>query len=633
MADGHEDLRSGLEGLDEARVQARRRLAADPAQAGHYGELVGRLRELCIFDPRQGEPSAKAFAKAARAAAAETRSALALLGPGDGLARGIMKHMALLDLGPEERYLAALACAQADAEQTLTHLEAAGLPDPERVLDVALLALGQQPVLDFAEFKTLETLYQSVEPGAPDAREVQRRYEQARGRRAQHAHRHLLALVPEPLRADPAMRQALLGASLARDPFGTLDHLRQAAGGEPFAGLSPQQRLGLLERVADFGLGLASTHLDLFAIPPGPVWHPRLQRILRQDLTAGSTILGVHALEGIQHYPFGLGHLEPVLPRRITSAEALAYLRKGEEESAKPRAFTSAEMGAASDRLQQLEVQRFLEGLKSDIGREWKACVGDRKLGILFADPGLKIRNILFLLGQALFEPEEGFETIYRSVQKSHPMSAGDLPRILLLANRYYFLDQLGLNPGLLFNRGPRPAGGARTFIEEAGDYPVRAFLHTGMSIHLRVGGALFRSAPIAWSILAGQYEGRIDTVLQELTFLFDGFDTLFTIAAADSTDLEGWLGPLIAALQEDAAELPEETLFTPSQPPLRLTTRAAIDRCRERLNHYCLQALQRSARAAGVSPVNIIQGLHLPRARIDKLRTMLDQERRAAPR
>jgi hypothetical protein len=63
----------------------------------------------------------------------------------------------------------------------------------------------------------------------------------------------------------------------------------------------------------------------------------------------------------------------------------------------------------------------------------------------------------------------------------------------------------LGLNPGLLFSRNVRAGGGARTLIEDAGDYPVRCLLQAGMSVHLRLGDALFRLMPIAWNILLGQ--------------------------------------------------------------------------------------------------------------------------------
>jgi hypothetical protein len=626
--DATDQLHSALEALDGAKAEARQSLAADPARAGAYAELASLLRELSLADTRRPDPSPKAFARAARDAAPEVRRALALLGSGDGLARGLMKHLALLDLAPGDRMLGALACAQADPEPALAHLEAA-VPDSGQALLVALVALGQQPVLDFAEFKSLETLYLGAAPDDPEARDLQRRYDQARSRRAQHARKHLLGLVPGSLVAQPDLGADLLYASLERDPFGTLDHLRESGGAGFCAGLSTHHRLTLLERAAEYGLGLASNHLDLFAIPPDPAWVPRLQNILRRDLTAGATILGVHALEGAHHYPFGLGRIEPVLPRRITSAQALARLKQAEPEDAPARNFSSAELGEASERLQEQEVRRFLEGLKSDLGRERRAAMGVRKRTILFGDPDLRIRDILFLLAQAAFEPEEGFEHLYRQVQKSHPMRAGDEERMLVLANRYYYLDRLGLNPGLLYTRIPRPQGGARTFIEEAGDFPVRALLNAGMSIHLRVGDALFRSMPVAWSMLAGQFQGRIDAVLQELTGLFEGLDTLLTITAAWSSDLEGWLGPLIAALLEDDPELPGETLFSPDRQPFRLATRAILERCRERLNGYCVQALRRGARIKGGSPINVIQGLRLPRSRVDRLRALLDQERK----
>jgi hypothetical protein len=148
------------------------------------------------------------------------------------------------------------------------------------------------------------------------------------------------------------------------------------------------------------------------------------------------------------------------------------------------------------------------------------------------------------------------------------------------------------------------------------------------MSIHLRVGDTFFRATPIAWNILLGQFDGRIDAVLQELAALFDGFDTLLTIAGASRPDLRGWVGPLLGAMASDSDELPDLALEGPPAAPLRLTTRTAMERCRERLNAYCLQALRRCAQAAGVSPLNIIQTLRLPRAKTDRLRTLLDQSK-----
>jgi hypothetical protein len=217
---------------------------------------------------------------------------------------------------------------------------------------VALTALEKGPVLDFAEYKTIETLYTGVDPGgARSAFEIQRRYEQARAHRVQQARRHLFALVPEALKVQPSLRFAVLSASLGRDPFGTLDHFRENGVADPFAGLSTDQRLDLLDQVAALGLGLASTHLDLFAIPGEAPWIKRLQGVFRKDMTAGSTILGVYAMEGMHHYPFGLDRIEPALPRRITNADALAHLRRGEPEGVEPREFSTIEVGEAADRL------------------------------------------------------------------------------------------------------------------------------------------------------------------------------------------------------------------------------------------------------------------------------------------
>jgi hypothetical protein len=90
-------------------------------------------------------------------------------------------------------------------------------------------------------------------------------------------------------------------------------------------------------------------------------------------------------------------------------------------------------------------------------------------------------------------------------------------------------------------------------------------------------------------------------------------------------------MGPLLDAMVEDAPGLPDPDRDGAPGTPLRLTTRGAMERCRERLNGYCVQALRRCARAGGVSPINVLQGLRLPRARIDRLRSLLDQDSRAA--
>jgi hypothetical protein len=207
-------------------------------------------------------------------------------------------------------------------------------------------------------------------------------------------------------------------------------------------------------------------------------------------------------------------------------------------------------------------------------------------------------------------------------------MFASNTPRILLLANRFYFMNVLGLNPGLLFSRTTR-GGGARTLIEDASDYPVRSLLQAGMSIHLRVGDALFRLAPIAWNILLGQCEGRIDQAVQEIATLVEGFDTLLSIASPVVEDLTDWTSHLVRAMAEDTAEVPWGSTWDPFPVTLRLTTLKALERYRETVNRYCLQALHWSARAAGVSPVNVIQGLRMPRSKTDKLRALLDQERK----
>jgi len=623
--------------LDSATSRAHAALTAirerlkDPDLANAYAELQGKLRALCLFDPRQGEPNPKAFAKAARAASDEARRALALQGATDGVAKGVMRHLPLLELPGEDRLHAAILCAAADPEATLANLAQAGLETEAHPCWVAIAALRQQPVFDFEAYKTLETHHLSNDTGNTD---LHRRYEQARSHLSQHARKHLLTLVPKPLFQQPEARFAMFHTCLARDPFGTLEHWRQAEITDPCTDLDIEQRFVLLERVAAFGLGLASTHLDLFNIPQDEAWTDRLRAVFRADLTAGFSLFGVYALEGIQNYPFGLGRIEPVLPRRITNSEAAESLKRGLAPGEKVRVYTPAEISDTAAQLQEREVRRFLEVMKSDMARQWKACMQDRKLDLLFADPELKIRNVLFLIAHALFESEDTFERIFRTVQKGHPLFASDTARILLLANRYYFLELLGLNPGLLFNRAPRGTSGAgTTLMEEASDYPVRSLLNVGMSIHLRIGDTLFRSTPIAWNIMLAQYEGRIDLALQDIAFLFEGFDTLLTIVSGlDLPDLRAWTNRLTDALVDDDAEMPLAAgSADPPRSPLRLTTRGAIERYRESLNRYCVQALRRSAEAAGVSPTNIIQGLRLPRNKTDKLRALLEQRRGAA--
>jgi len=622
-----EALAAALDGAERARAAMGARLAVDPALAATYGELLVRARELSIFDPRRGEPKPKEYLRVVRSAGPEARLALALRGPREGGARAVMKYLPFLELSTDDRLFAGLSCALEAPDKALEGLAEAQLATDEQRILVVLAALRQQPVLDYEEYRTLETHYQGLDPKARDAFEVQRRFEQARARRSQHARGHLLALVPPALKAPPEACAAILDACFTRDPFGTLDHLRQAGAADPFAGLDPYQRLGLLDGIAGAGLGLASTHLDLFAIPPDPAWTGRLQQILRRDLTAGSSLFGAYALEGAQHYPFGLGRIELVLPRRIANAAAIVQLQKGDAED-KPRTPTSTEVADMAAHLQDQEVGRFLAGLKSDIAQHWRSCVGDRKREILFGDPGLKLRNVLFLLAQGLFEPEAAFETIFRSVQQSHPMFASNAARIHLLANRFYFLEVLGLNPGLLFSRNVRAGGGARTLIEDAGDYPVRCLLQAGMSVHLRLGDALFRLMPIAWNILLGQCDGRIDVAIQEIANLVDGFDTLLTIACPLLDDPPDWASHLVAAIIEDAPEVSWDCSWEAFPVTLRLTTLKALERFREAVNRYCLQALRRRAQVAGASPLNVIQGLRLPRSKTDKLRSLLDQSK-----
>jgi hypothetical protein len=355
----------------------------------------------------------------------------------------------------------------------------------------SLCALQSHPVLDYEEYKTAELIFQAANPDDPvESKEAQRKFEQIRGRRAQHAKKHLLALVPQEIKQRPSLYCAALHVALKRDAFGSLDILRQDAAGGSLGALSDEEKIGLLDTIASFGLGLASNNLDIFGVG-GKDDHGldyRLQEIFKKDIVAGGNLLGVYAFEGIENYPFGLKRIEPVLPRKISTAEAQDCLRQGgldpgggaDKQARGPSANDVADMLA---QLQEREVNKFLESIKWEIARNWRAKVGERKREILFADASLKVRNILFLIAYGLFDEEQVFENIYLFVQKSHPHWAEDAQKLHLMSNRYYFLDILGLNPGLLYNRVPRRNDTFGTLIQEVSDFQVRKLLHTGMSI------------------------------------------------------------------------------------------------------------------------------------------------------
>ena len=209
-----------------------------------------------------------------------------------------------------------------------------------------------------------------------------------------------------------------------------------------------------------------------------------------------------------------------------------------------------------------------------------------------------------------------------------HPMSAGNASRMMQLANRYFFLEALGINPGLLFTRSQKGPSGTTSPIDKAGDFQIRSLLQAGMSIHLRIGDTLFQNTPIAWNILFSQYEGHVDAAIQDLVFLFEGFDTLFTIFAPCLSDLAGWVGHVAKAVMDDAPELPTTSDQAPHEALLRLTTRNALVRSRETLNRYTVQALRYRAKTFQTSATIVIQGLRLPRSRTDRLLALLQQER-----
>jgi hypothetical protein len=639
-------LQTLLQKAKELRDTFGKRISTEANLSSSYSALLARGRES------RGEPNSKDLIKTITSSNHDARQAFAFRGPHEGMGKTVMRNLSYFGLPPEEALLSALLCIIGDSENSFPFLQEAKLPLDAQFL-VVLSALQTHPVLDFEEFKTIEVMYQSANPdNANEAKEAQRRFEQARGRRGQHAKKHLLKFLPAEIKQKADLFKTVLQVTLKRDVFGSLDVMREEPENIPLAGLSVEDKLELLKIIASFGLGLASINLDLFNVAPklepideddedyeedeeeeavkiDPELEIALQEIFKKDVTAGSNLIGVYALEGMNNYPFRLTRIEPTLPRRISSADAIEYLRRGDagyedEPADNKKTYSNNEVAETVTQLQDREVQRFLEFLKWEMGRNWKSKVGEKKREILFADNGLKVRNIVFLMAYGLFDEEEIFENIFLFAQKSHPSLAEDTPKILLLSNRYYFLDILGLNPGLLYNRMQRSSGATGTLINEVSDFQITRLLHIGMSIYIKVGDAAFKNMPIAWNMLLGQCEGKIDQVFQEVGQLLDVMDTLLIILETVAPDLKGWVGKLLDALQENAAELPGIENIAQPDHPLRITTRTIISSTLETLNNYCVNALSMRAKIEDVTPISIIQVLKIDRSKSDKLRTLL---------
>jgi hypothetical protein len=612
--------KEACQALEEARIEARAALEGDGAAQNAFGALLGRLR---IHDPG----THKAVARAVASAPEKVRRALSILGPSNGVARGVMEHLPSMALDEERRYLAVLACVDADPERTLERLPQAGLASAPRLLAVLLVALVQMPALDYEEQKKVEILFHTGPDDPAGEKEIRRRFEQARARRQAILKHHAVRHIPPVLGKDPGTFSLLLQALLVHDPYGTLECYRELGEPCPFLVLDLEQRLALLAVVASFGLGLASNYLDLFDLAEDPAVYERLKEVFIADLTAGSSIYGVFALEGVHNYPFGLRRIEPILPRRFSNAEALAWLRKNDPEGGLGRTFSTVEVGNAVTQLQDREVRRAMELLKADVSLEWKARFPETKREIVFGDMDLKVRNILFLLAHAAFRDNTAFDQLLATLEATHPMA--DPAQILLLANRWYFLELIGLNPGLLFNSQQRASEFLRAPLEEVAEFRIRYLLHMGMSIYLHVGDSLFRLMPIAWNILQNQGDGRLDSAVQDVVSFFDAFDTLLVLGEDLVPDLRGWTACIVEALRGGAPEAPLDASGPRAASPLRLTTRDAITRYREFLNSYCLQTLRRAATRTGATPATILQNVRLPRNKTDKLFFLLEEDRK----
>jgi hypothetical protein len=633
LLDGH------LKEAERLRKDFAAQLAARGGLMDAYTGLLTKLREINIYDPRKGEANPKEFIKLAGLSTMEARQAIAFRGPSDGVARSLMKHLPALGLTKEENLIAALLCILEDQEQCIANLAYAKLPAEDQEL-VLLAALMNHPILSFEDFKTQEVMYQTAT--SEDQREmleIQRRFDQARSKKTQHIRRHAINYIPPEIRQRMDDRKMLIKAGLERDAFGTLEALKEAISQENLKstttnlldGLSAEENLELLEAIAGMGMGLASSYLDIFEIPDDPEYYPRLCEIFKNDIIAGQSLFGAYALEGAHHYPFGLEYIEIVLPRRVSSAEALDYLRRGEiDPTAPPRAYTRAEIAEAATMLRERDVRRFLENLRDEIARHWNLFVPDQKKNVVFGDLALKVRDVLFLLAHSFFEDEEKFENIISMIHKTHPIYSNSPGKVNTLANRYYFLDLIGFNVESLFTRTRQPSGSFGSLIEELSDYQARNFLHLGMSIYLRVGDILFKDLPIAWNMLIGQCDGKIDAAFNDLIQLFDSFDSLLTIIAPIIKDLPTWLdAALIGALLQDSPGLPMSAKApkAAAQGQLRITTRAMVAKTMDALNRYCMDALQIRAKQEGTAPINIIQQLKLPRGKMDKLMVLLHKD------
>ena len=622
--DDRKNHQEALRGLETAQAEVRRVLDGDAGLQETYGKLLTTMR---LNDAHRSGANPKAIPKAVASAPEGVRMAAALLGPGDGVGRGVIENLAHFRLDRETRFLAAMACVQVEPGHTLVHLAQAGLEAVEPLLRVVEEAFPRLPVLDFEEQKKAEIVYAAA--GAQDERqalETRRAFNEARGARTSHIQNHALRHLPEALLADREACFRVLRAALRRDPYGSLEALRAMGEAGPLKVPDLRARLELLDLAAASGLGLASNYLDLFGIPDDPGLRERLQAVFVTDLTAGSSIYGVYALEGAQNYPFGLRRIEPVLPRRVGNAEALAWLRRDEVPSILPTSYSATEIGNAVDFLQEREVQRFLELLKADIFLEWKACFSEAKLRVVFGDLELKIRNILFLVAKALFRENAAFDQLLAALATTFP---GAPPaQVSLLASHHFFLEALGLNPAMLFGlqRGPRAQ---KAPIEEVDPFRLRFLLHVGMSLHLHVGEILFQTVPIAWNLLQHQGEGGLDAVVQEVAGFFDMFDLLLVLGEPLVRDPGLWTLQVVEALGQGAAQVPLDRPGVNLGVTLRLMTREAVGRHRDLLNGYCLQMLRRRAAAAGLSATTVIQSLRLPRSKTDKLFTFLEEDRK----
>jgi hypothetical protein len=147
------------------------------------------------------------------------------------------------------------------------------------------------------------------------------------------------------------------------------------------------------------------------------------------------------------------------------------------------------------------------------------------------------------------------------------------------------------------------------------------------MSIYIRVGDIVFRDLSIAWPMLIGQCEGKMDSVFHEMSQLFDSFDTLLTIIEPAMPNLQAWVNTLIDALAQDEPDLTVTIIETSKQAHLGITTRATISRVRESLNRYSLDALFFRAKAANGTPIGVIQTLKVARSKTDRLRTLLSND------